>query len=66
MCSQFVLLANEGLTYKEIALRLGQAPPKKERWRKRFSEDSLADIKKDTSRPERIKGLEKSKEKKDR
>jgi transposase len=60
--SCIVLLAEEGKTNKQIAVRLGIDEPQVGRWRKRFVEQGLAGIEKDKSRPGRIKPLAKRKE----
>ena len=55
--SRMILPAEEGLTNKEIARRLGQDPGKVGRWRKRYAELGLKGILKDKTRPGRIPAL---------
>ena len=56
-----VLLADEGLTNKEIAMRLGQDKMKVGRWRRRYAEQGMAGILKDKTRPGRNPALPKAK-----
>lgn len=60
--SSIILLADEGMTNKQIAAELGIDEPQVGRWRNRFAKQGLPGIEKDKSRPGRIKPLAKSKE----
>ena len=60
--SNIVLLAAQGETNQEIAVKLGIDQPQVGRWRRRFAEFGLTGIEKDKSRPGRIKPLSKRKE----
>lgn len=52
-----ILLADQGLENREIAMRLGQDAGKVGRWRNRFAQDRLEGIIKDKTRPGRIAPL---------
>ena len=60
--SSIILLADEGMTNKQIAAELGIDEPQVGRWRNRFAQQGLPGIEKDKSRPGRIKPLAKRKE----
>lgn len=60
--SSIILLADEGMTNKQIAAELGIDEPQVGRWRNRFAQQGLPGIEKDKSRPGRIKPLAKQKE----
>jgi len=52
-----ILLAADGVTNQEIAIRLKQDPGKVGRWRQRYAESGFAGIVKDKTRPGRIAPL---------
>lgn len=60
--SRIILLAEQGMTNKQIASELGIDEPQVGRWRNRFAQQGLPGIEKDKSRPGRIKPLAKRKE----